>query len=55
MDTEGCSDKTQISSGISKTTVTRERFDPNVSLRTSTTSELIWNIKFLIIVFRASE
>ena len=47
--------KTQISSGVSKTTVTFERFSPHVSLRISTTSESICNVKFLIICLRASE
>ncbi len=55
LDTEVRSDKTQISSGASKTTVTLERFRPHVSLRTSTTSESTCNIKFLIICFRMSE
>ena len=54
-DTEVYPSKNQISSGVSKTTVTFERFSPHVSLRTSTTSESICNVKFLIICLRASE
>jgi hypothetical protein len=54
-DTEVCSYKTQVSSAVSNTTITLERFCPYVSLRTSTTSELICNVKFLVIVFKASE
>ncbi|KAI9443475.1 hypothetical protein H4582DRAFT_2197659 [Lactarius indigo] len=52
---ESRSVKTQISSGVSKTIVTFERFGPQVSLRTSTTSESTCNVKFLIICFRTSE
>lgn len=54
-DTEAKTQITQISSGISKTTVTLERLSPCDSLRTSTTSESTCNIKFLIICLRASE
>ena len=54
-DTEVCLYKAQISSGISKTTVTLERFSPCGSLRISTTSESTCSIKFLIICLRASE
>jgi len=46
---------TQISSGVSNTTVTLERFRPHVSFRTSTTSELTCKVKFLITCFRMSE
>lgn len=53
--TEARSYKAQISSGVSKTTVTLERLSPCDSLRTSTTSESTCNIKFLIICLSASE
>ena len=49
------SDKTQISTGVSKTIITLERFGPHISLRTSTTSESTCNVKFLITCLSASE
>src|SRR6266702_2947969 len=54
-DTEVRSDKTQISSGVSKTIVTLERFGPHLSLRTSMTSESTCNIRHLITCLRTSE
>ena len=47
--------KPQFSSGVSKTTVTLERFGPHASLRTSITSESTCNVKPFITCLRASE